>query len=54
MLFVRLNTFHMRTKPVTKKMTKHPLPGSECKRDITELSVGSYTEAKRTCSASQT
>jgi hypothetical protein len=54
MFFVLLNTFHMRTKNVTKKMTKHPLPGSGCKRDIIELSVGSYTEAKGTCSASQT
>jgi len=54
MLFVHVNTFQVRTKTVTKKLTKHPLPGKEYKRDITELPVSSYTGAKRTCSALQT
>ena len=54
MLFVLLNTFHMRTKTVAKKMTRHLLPDLRCKREITELSVGSYTDANGTRSASQT
>jgi hypothetical protein len=44
----------MHTKIVTKKITKHTKPGSECKRDITEQLIGTYTEANRTDTVSLT
>jgi hypothetical protein len=53
-LSIHLNIFHVHTKIVTKKIIKHTKPGSECKREITEQLIGTYTEANRTHSVSLT